>query len=159
MGVMAVPAGLPKMNEEFVRNRVLEWLSKQGYGVISKVKTLSEHGEDIKVRRTGSQNYFIVECKGEPPGKNPVKTRQGFFVSGLGEIVQRVKHERHYRYAVAYPETYRDMLFRRVPWVAAKRLGLEFLFVNDDGKVKRITWLDLHSRQMSQTSSSTRNQR
>jgi len=73
---------LTRLTEEFVRNRVLEWLSKQGYGVISRVKTISEHGVDIKVRKTESYNYFVVEVKGDPPiTKHPEKIRQPFFNS------------------------------------------------------------------------------
>jgi len=128
-----------QLTEEFVRNRVLEWLSKQGYGVISKVKTISEHGEDIKVKRVKSQNYFIVECKGDSSEKG----RQVAFVSALGEIVQRVKHERHYRYGLAFPITYQELVFRRTPWVAAKKLGLETLLVDSKGKIVRISWRDL----------------
>ena len=133
---------LTQLTEEFVRNRVLEWLSRQGYGVISRVSTLAGHGEDIKVRRTGSRNY-VIECKGVPPGKNPGKTQHGFLVSALGEIVQRVNHEKHYRYALALPVTYEAMARRRVRWVAAKRLGLEILFVDQAGKVRRVSWRDL----------------
>lgn len=118
---------------------MLEWLSKQGYGVISKVKTTSEHGEDIKVKKVRSQNYFIVECNGDSSEKG----RQVNFVSALGEIVQRVKHERHYRYALAFPESYSDLVYRRIPWVAAKKLGLEVLLVDVKGKVDRITWRNL----------------
>jgi predicted RNA-binding protein YlqC (UPF0109 family) len=134
---------LTELTEEFVRNRVLEWLSKQGYGVISKVKTISEHGEDIKVKRVKSQNYFIVECKGDSSEKG----RQVAFVSALGEIVQRIKHERHYRYAVAFPESYRQLVMKRVPWVGSKRLRVEFLFISEKGKVDRITWRDLKKAQ------------
>ncbi len=73
---------LTRLTEEFVRNRVLEWLSKQGYGIISRVKTISEHGVDIKVRKTKSYSYFVVEVKGDPPTiKHPEKIRHPFFNS------------------------------------------------------------------------------
>ena len=85
-----------------MRNRVLEWLSKQGYGIISKVATLGEHGADIKVRKTRSKSYFVVEVKGDPPTtKHPEKGRSLAFVDVLGEIVQRVNHEKHYKYGIA----------------------------------------------------------
>jgi len=138
---------LTQLTEEFVKNHVLEWLSKKGYGVI-KVKTMTEHGEDIRARKIKSRNYFIVECKGDPPGKNPEKIRHGFFVSGLGEVIQRVRHEKHYRYGLAFPESYRQLVFKRVPWVGCKRLGVEFLLVSNKGKVERITWRDLKEPQI-----------
>ena len=133
-----------RLTEEFVRNRVLEWLSKQGYGYFSRIRTLQEHGEDIKARRTGSNNYFIIEVKGEPES-NPVKMRHPTLVSALGELVQRVKAQRHFRYAIALPETYRELVLRRMPWAAAKKIGFEFLLVSEEGKVSRLTWRDLQS--------------
>lgn len=135
---------MTRLTEEFVRNRVLEWLSKQGYGYFSRVRTLQEHGEDIKARRTGSNNYFIIEVKGESES-NPVKMRYPTLVSALGELLQRVKYQRHFRYAIALPEGFRELILRRVPWVATKKIGFEFLLVNEEGKVTRITWRDLQS--------------
>lgn len=121
---------------------MIEWLGRNDY-VVKKAKTLSEHGEDIKARKARSSNYIIVEVKGDPPGKNADKTRQGFFVSALGEIIQRVKHEHHYRYTIAFPETYREMVARRIPWAAAKKLGLEILLVDEKGQIERLTWMHL----------------
>ncbi len=139
---------MTRLTEEFVRNRVLEWLSKQGYGVISKVKTISEHGADIKVRKTGSYNYFIVEVKGDPPTtKHPEKIRHPAFVSALGEIVQRIEQEKHYRYALSLPSSYQELVFRRLPWVAAKKLGIEVLLVDVKGEVTRVTWREIKERQ------------
>jgi len=69
-------------------------------------------------------------------------------VSGLGEILQRVKHEKHYRYGLAFPESYKQTVYKRVPWVGCKRLGIEFLLVNDKGKVERITWREIKKFQM-----------
>ncbi|MEM2955363.1 MAG: hypothetical protein QXM25_01435 [Nitrososphaerales archaeon] len=139
---------LTRLTEEFVRNRVLEWLSKQGYGIISRVKTISEHGVDIKVRKTKSYSYFVIEVKGDPPTtKHPEKIRHPAFLSALGEIVQRVKHERHYRYALALPSSFQKLVFRRLPWVAAKKIGLEVLLVDAKGKVTRITWREIKEHQ------------
>lgn len=139
---------MPHLSEEFVRNRVLEWLTKNGYGQFARIRTLAEHGEDIRAKRTGSNNYLIVEVKGEPQS-NPVKARHPTLVAALGEIVQRVKHQSHYRYALALPSTFEELVFRRVPWVAAKMLGLEILLVDAKGKVRRIKWRDLKLKKMS----------
>lgn len=62
--------------------------------------TLSEHGVDIKAKKVRSNNFYLIECKGEPQ-TNPVKMRYPTLVSALGEIIQRVKHRRHVKYAPA----------------------------------------------------------
>ena len=135
---------MSQLSEEFVKSRVIEWLGKHDY-VIKSVKTLSEHGVDIKARKSRSNNFFIIECKGEPKS-NPVKMRYPTLVSGLGEIVQRVKYQRHIRYAIALPDTYKDLVMRKIPWVVARKLGLEILLVDIKGKVSRVTWKELKKR-------------
>lgn len=135
---------LTQISEEFVRNRVLEWLSKQGYGVISKVATLGEHGADLKVRKTKSMNFYIIEVKGD---KGSDKARHVSFVTALGEILQRVKYIRHCKYAVAFPESYMKIIQRRLPWRACKKLPLEVLLVNPKGQIRRLIWRDLKKLQ------------
>ncbi len=133
--------GLGVLSEEFVKNAVVQWLNEEDYA-IKRLRTLSQHGPDVVAKKRRSNNYFIVEVKGEPP-TNPNKMRYPTFLSGLGEIFQRVKHERHYRYALAVPQTFENLIVRHVPWAAAKKLGLEFLIVDAESNVRRLTWSDL----------------
>ncbi len=123
--------------EEYVKSRVIEWLGKHDY-VITSVKTLAEHGVDIRAKKARSNNLFIIECKGEPK-QNP-RYRYPILVSALGEIVQRVKYQRHCRYAIALPETYKELVTGKIPWVANKRLSLEILLVSSNGAIDRISW-------------------
>ncbi len=132
------------LSEDFVKNAVVKWLNKQDY-VVTRLRTLSQHGADIVAKKRRSGNYFIVEAKGEPQ-TNPQKMRYPTFLSGLGEIFQRVKHERHYRYALALPETFEGLITRNVPWVGAKKLGLELLLVDRRSGVRRVTWSDLRPK-------------
>ncbi len=135
-----------QLTEEFVKSRVLEWLGRHDY-IISSVKTLSEHGVDIRAKKARSNNLFIIECKGEPK-KNP-RYRYPILVSALGEIVQRVKYQRHCRYAIALPETYQELVMRKVPWIASKKLSLEILLVGSKGTIRRINWQGLRKVQIS----------
>lgn len=132
---------MAQLSEEFVKNRVVEWLGKHDY-VISNVKTLSEHGVDIKAKKSRSNNFFLIECKGEPQN-NPKKMRYPALVSVLGEILQRMKYRGHVKYGIALPETYREIVLKKIPWVLSKRLSLEILLVNNEGLVFRLTWKDI----------------
>lgn len=132
---------LAQLTEEFVKSRVVEWLGKHDY-IITSVRTLSEHGVDIRAKKARSELIYVIECKGEPKTK-PSKYRYPVLVSALGEIVQRITRKKYARYAIALPTTYRDLVYRRIPWMGAKRLGLEILLVAEDGKVTRICWQNL----------------
>lgn len=83
----------------------------------------------------------MIEAKGDPV-VNPQKMRYPYFVSPLGELVQRVNVMRHCRYALALPDSYSEIVSRKIPYAAAKRLDLEALLVKDDGKIKRLTATD-----------------
>lgn len=130
-----------QLTEEFVKSRVLEWLGKHDY-IITSVRTLAEHGVDIRAKKARSELIYVIECKGEPK-TNPDKYRYPVLVSALGEIVQRITRKKYARYAIALPITYRDLVYRRIPWMGAKRLGLEILLVAMDGKVTRVGWQHL----------------
>ena len=127
---------LPRaLTEEFVKNRVLEWLGKRDY-VLLNVATLSEHGYDIRAKRSTSNNYYVVEAKGEP--LNP-KARNGYLLNALGELVTRATKIAHCKYALGLPSSFEDLVKRRIPANAARRLSLEVLLVDEDGAVKQIS--------------------
>ncbi len=144
MRFISSDVGLGALSEDFVKNAVVRWLNEHDY-IIRRLRTLSQHGPDIVAKKRRSGNYIIIEAKGEPQ-TNPVKMRYPTLLSGLGEILQRVSHERHYRYALAVPGTFNDLLKRKVPWAAAKKLGVEFLLINGRGEVRRVTWGDLRPK-------------
>lgn len=128
------------LTEEYVKNRIIEWLGRQNYRIIS-VKGFAEHGLDIRAKRLKTNYYYSIEVKGDPQ-LNPEKMRYPFLVSGLGEIFQRITKMKYCRYALALPTSYEILVRRRIPWVAAKRLDFEVLLVDSRGLVKRLTWKD-----------------
>lgn len=101
----------------------------------------AQHGLDIRAKRLKINYYYAIEAKGDPQAK-PEKMRYPFLVSALGEIIQRVTKAKYCRYAVALPSSYEDLIKRRVPSMAAKRLDLEFLLVSSSGEIKRLMWKD-----------------
>ena len=130
---------VPKLlNEDFVKNRIVEWLGQQGY-FATHLRMLSEHGADIAARRRQGSNYFVIEVKGEPNQK----FYYGFLTSAIGEIVQHMTNKLHCRYAIALPVSFETIVKRRIPSVAARKIGLEVLLVDSKGKVERLTWKDL----------------
>lgn len=131
------------LTEEFVKNRVIEWLGRKGYRVIS-VKGLAEHGIDIRAKRLKTNYYYAIEAKGDPQ-INPEKMRYPFLVSALGEIVQRITKAKYCRYAIALPASYEKLASKHIPSMLAHRLDLEVLLVERDGSVRRFTWKDLKS--------------
>lgn len=131
------------LSEEFVKNRVIEWLGREGYRVIS-VKGLAQHGLDIRAKRLKTNYYYAIEAKSDPQ-INPEKMRYPFLVSALGEIVQRVTKRKYCRYAVALPASYEKLATKHIPPMFAHRLDLEVLLVERDGSVHRLTWKDLKS--------------
>lgn len=131
------------LSEDFVKNRTVEWLGKRGYFPI-RFRTLAEHGADIVAKRQRSNYFYIVEAKGDPTS-NPMKMRYPYLVCALGEIVQRVTKAKYCRYAIALPSSYKELVKRRVPSTAARRLDLEFLLVSESGRVERLTSKSLGS--------------
>lgn len=136
------------LTEEFVRNRVLEWLSSHGYSA-TKVKTLSEHGPDILAKKIGSNRFYIVEVKGDVHTERN-SLHHGVLLSALGEIMLRVQEQKYCKYAVGIPESYREMVIRRVQWILMKKMGLDFLFVNTKGEVEKLNWPKLKNMQFRQ---------
>ncbi len=125
-----------QLTEEFVKTRVVKWLGRQDY-LVADLKTLSEHGADIRARKARSRNFFIVECKGEP--RSGPAHRYPAMLNVLGQIIRRMKHETHWRYGIALPTTCRKLVLGNIPWVASKRLGLEILLIDAGAMLKEST--------------------
>ena len=138
------------LTEKFVREKIIDWLSRKGYSRRLQIKGESEHGIDIKVRHNRYPRYYIVEVKGDPDPKK-VKhlgsRREVSFIYVLGQIVSRMGYKAKYLYAIGLPESYSNKVFRRLPWQLCKKLRLNALLVNKSGKVKCISWKELKDYQ------------
>ena len=138
------------LSERFVKNAVIRHLSRIGYNRNLQAKETGEHGIDIKVRHHGYARYFVVEVKGEPDPKKqkyPASAREVNFNYVLGQILTRMKYKALYKYGIGLPESYSDKVFRRLPWMACKKLHLYVFLVDDKGKVKQYTWKELKKLQ------------
>jgi len=130
------------LSEKFVKQSIIKWLFRNGWGRNLEVGELRDQGVDIKVRNNKFFRYFLIETKGEG------KTRQvneSTFVHSLGQIITRMKTggTTRYYYGLGLPESSAKIAIRRVPWQVAKKLLLYIFSVSRDGKVKQYAWQDL----------------
>lgn len=129
------------VNEKFVKQSVIKWLFRNGWGRNLEVGELRDRGVDIRVRHNDYARYFLIETKGEG------KIRQAdevAFVYSLGQIITRMKAGRaRYYYGLGLPEVSAKIAIRRTPWQVAKKLLLYIFSVDKSGKVKQYSWQDL----------------
>lgn len=134
------------LTEDRVKNAVLAYLSQRGLALIS-VKTLREQGVDITAKYQRYNRYFLIEVKGDPSpaALAPSSFRENAFVKSVGQIITRIHPERGYKYGLAYPSSYRELVIRRLPPTLLKKLNLNLFFVNESQQVEHLTWRDLIS--------------
>jgi len=129
------------LSEKFVKQSIIKWLFRNGWGRNLEVGELRDRGVDIRVRHNDYARYFLIETKGEG------KIRQAdevAFVYSLGQIITRMKAGRaRYYYGLGLPEASAKIAIRRVPWQVAKKLLLYIFSVDKSGKVKQYSWQDL----------------
>lgn len=130
------------ISEKFVKQAIIKWLFRNGWGRNLEVGELRDKGVDIKVRNNKFSRYFLIETKGES------KIRQGqevAFVYSLGQIITRMKAggSTRYYYGLGLPESSAKIAVRRVPWQVAKKLLLYIFSVNKTGKVEQYSWQDI----------------
>ncbi len=129
------------LNEKFVKQAIIRWLFRNGWGRNLEVGELRDRGVDIKVRHNNYARYFLIETKGEG------KIRQAdevAFVYSLGQIITRMKVGRaRYYYGLGLPEVSAKIAIRRLPWQAAKKLLLYIFSVDKNGKVRQYSWQDI----------------
>lgn len=136
------------ISEDVVKNAVLIHLGKHGYRPAS-IKTISEHGVDIVVRKQNYGRYFLVEVKGDPSPKaaHPNSGREVRFVYSLGQLLTRINPDRGYYYGLAYPSSYRELALRRLKYPSLlKKLKIHLFFVDEKRRVEDLTWKDLNSK-------------
>jgi len=132
------------MTEGRVRNALVPFLNRLGYHM-TKVRGRGQPGVDIKARNAKFARYFEIEVKGEPgrAAKSQQSGREVRFLAGLGQILTRIRPEREYLYAIAYPASYKAMVCRRVAPTTMKCLRLSFFFVSSNGHVEHVTWREM----------------
>lgn len=131
------------ITEKFVKQSVIQWLYRNGWGRNLRAGELRDKGVDIKVRHNNYSRYFLIETKGEGSAKSKSRNSQKetHFVYGLGQIVTRMKsvHAGYY-YGLGLPDSIAKIAVRRIPKEVAKDLRLYIFSVNKDGRVKRFSW-------------------
>lgn len=144
------------LTEDFVQDRIIEYLAKTGWSKQLKAKGLKEHGVDIKVKNDKVSRYFLVECKGDasPKAKYPRSHREVHFNLALGQIITRMKtggaraYKYRYKYGVGYPASFKDLIVRRLPYDVCDKLNLYIFLVDETGEVEMLGWRDLKKVQV-----------
>jgi hypothetical protein len=136
------------MTEDQIRNAVVAQLGRMKWRV-THVKTLHEHGVDITARHIAFARYFLIEAKGDPPKhvKHPNSGREVNFIQALGQIVTRMKPSTGYYYGIAFPNSYREKVLKRLPWQVATHLKLHVFLVRSSTAVAVYTWKNLRESQ------------
>lgn len=143
------------ISEDFVRDQIVKYLTSNGWSKSMVSKTLREHGVDIKVRNDKFSRYWLIEAKGDasPNAKHPRSHREVHFNLALGQIITRMKtsgtrgYKYRYKYGVGYPESFKDLVVRRLPYDVCDKLNLYIFFVNELGEVEVLNWKDLKALQ------------
>lgn len=136
------------LTEDFVQEKIIEYLTNNGWSTSLKSKTLKEHGVDIKVRNDKVSRYWLIECKGDasPTAKFPKSHREVNFNLALGQIITRMRsdgargYKYRYKYGVGYPASFREIVLRRLPYDVCDKLNLYVFFVSEDGVVELFDW-------------------
>ena len=132
---------IKKISEDFVKNSVIKWLSKNNWGHF-EFGGLRDHGVDIKAKKQNYDRYFFIEAKGEGSRR---EMNENYFIYSLGQIITRMTSggtTRNY-YGIAAPEVVAKIALRRIPWQVAKKLLLYIFSVSESGRVKQYSWQDI----------------
>lgn len=132
------------ITEQHVQNAVTVKLNELGFGIRS-LKSEGQHGVDILARHQCYGRFFLVECKGDPGKsvKSRTSGRETRFLLALGQILTRMSPDSGYKYGLAFPDTYRDLVTRRVNHGVLKQLDLHVFLVDSKGTVEHLTWREL----------------
>ena len=137
------------ISEKFVKQSVVKWLFRNGWGRNLEIGELRDHGVDIRVRHNKYPRYFLIETKGEGSKKSRSQRSQleTRFVYGLGQIITRMNVRARYYFGLALSESSASIAIRRLPWQVAKKLLLYVFSVDGSGKVRQYSWQELKKRQ------------
>ncbi|HRY62237.1 MAG TPA: hypothetical protein P5056_00465 [Candidatus Paceibacterota bacterium] len=136
------------ITEDFVQDRVIRHLEKNGWSKSLKSKELWEQGVDIKVCNNKFSRYWLVEAKGDPSIKvlSPSGSQSSSFNSALGQIVTRMHrngargYKYGYKYGIALPSSFKRMAIRKIPFDVMDKLNLYLFFVDKNGNVEELDW-------------------
>ena len=137
--------GMKKINEKFVKDSIIMWLSKNGWGYF-KYGDKYEQGVDIKASRHRFSEHFWIEAKGQ--GKTS-QIDYSYFLVSLGQIITRMKRiekTTRYKFALGLPYASAKIALRRLPWQVAKTLSLYILSVDQNRNVTQYSWHDLKKK-------------
>ena len=137
---------MKSMNERFVKDSIIQWLSKNGWGNF-KYGDKHEKGVDIKTSRHRFSEHFWIETKGQ--GKT-TQIDYSYFLIALGQIITRMKKiekTTKYKFGLGLPYTSAKIALRRLPWQVAKTLSLYILSVGQSRNVTQHSWQDLKKLQ------------
>lgn len=142
-----------KIDEEFVKRSVIHWLSDNDWGKNLRYGGLSDHGVDIRVRHNKYARYFLIEVKGDGNAKNLSSQREVNFNYAIGQIITRMHTKKTkiykygYKYGIAFPESFRSVVLRRLPYDVCNKLNLYLFFVNNGGSIDFYDWKRLRELQ------------
>jgi len=138
--------------EKFVRDAIINYLSRIKWGRNLRVRGIDEHGVDISVWHNRYQRRWLIEAKGDSKAKikAPRSRQEVNFNIVLGQILTRMKVEKgkkYYKYTrkygIGFPGSYYEIVIRRLPWAVCDVLNLFVFFVDAGGKVNCLDWKDL----------------
>lgn len=143
------------LTENFVQDKIIDYLTNNGWSKCLKSKSLKEHGVDIKVRNNKVSRYWLIECKGDasPTAKYPKSHREVNFNLALGQIINRMQtagtraYKYRYKYGVGYPSSFKEIVLRRLSYDVCDKLNLYVFFVNEVGKVDLYDWRNIRDYQ------------
>lgn len=136
------------ITEDFVQGKIVKHLESNGWSTSLKSAELWEQGVDIKVRNNKVARYWLIEAKGDPSAKvkNPGGSISSSFNSALGQIVTRMHtngtrgYKYRYKYGIAFPNSFRKMVLKKIPYDVMDKLNLYLFFVDSIGEVEQIDW-------------------
>jgi len=143
------------LTERVVQKSIVEYLSRKGWSRNLRATGEKEHGVDIKVRNNKFSRYWLVEVKGDASktAKYPRSHREVNFNLAIGQIVTRMRwggksgYKYGPKYGIGFPESFEDLVRRRLPYDVCYKLNLHVFLVNADGKVKSYDWKQLKAIQ------------
>lgn len=139
------------ITEDFVQNALIKHLEKEGWSRSLQSAELWEQGVDIKVRNDKFSRYWLIEAKGDPSikVKSPVGSQSSSFNSAVGQIITRMHrngvrgYKYGYKYGIAFPDSFRKMVLRKMPFDVMDKLNLYLFFVDKKKNVEEIDWRKL----------------
>lgn len=138
---------MKRIDEEFVQNKVESFLKAEDFISNREIRELWEHGVDLKLKHKHYGRYYLIECKGEPGSRGPVKSFWGSVSSSInsavGQIVSRMHTKRRSRYGgynfgLGFPVSFKEKVIRKIPYYVCKNLKLRLFFIKKNGEVEKI---------------------